>query len=112
MPLGGSLMANRLWVMGQTMSGLDTFIGTIRTRYVILPGRVEHARGLDLSASAWWPGYSSRDPAGPSPNETRGHPPEGPPLAWGTMRDRCKEDWAVGEGGDLNDLISRCLKWL
>ncbi|MED6289047.1 hypothetical protein CHARACLAT_032325 [Characodon lateralis] len=29
------------------------------------------AWGRDLSDSAWWPGCSSRDPAGPSPNERR-----------------------------------------
>ncbi|MEQ2241420.1 hypothetical protein ILYODFUR_025080 [Ilyodon furcidens] len=29
------------------------------------------ARDRDLSESAWWLGCSSRDPAGPSPNERR-----------------------------------------
>ncbi|KAK5620726.1 hypothetical protein CRENBAI_019570 [Crenichthys baileyi] len=29
------------------------------------------AWGRDSSESAWWPGCSSRDPAGPNPNERR-----------------------------------------
>ncbi|MEQ2223030.1 hypothetical protein ILYODFUR_032545, partial [Ilyodon furcidens] len=30
----------------------------------------------------------------------------------GTVRDRCKEDWAADEGGDLGDPIPGCLGWL
>ncbi|MED6237095.1 hypothetical protein ATANTOWER_018830 [Ataeniobius toweri] len=36
----------------------------------------------------------------------------GPPPAGGTVRDRCKEDWAADEGGDLGGPIPRCLGWL
>ncbi|MED6295207.1 hypothetical protein CHARACLAT_029326 [Characodon lateralis] len=44
--------------------------------------------------------------------ETRDHPPVGPPPAGGTVRDRCKEDWAADEGGDLGGPIPGCLGWL
>ncbi|MEQ2255772.1 hypothetical protein ILYODFUR_017421 [Ilyodon furcidens] len=37
--------------------------------------------------------------------ETRGHPQVGPPPAGGTMKDRCKEDWAADEGGNLGGPI-------
>ncbi|MEQ2292594.1 hypothetical protein AMECASPLE_024619 [Ameca splendens] len=33
-------------------------------------------------------------------------------LQGGTMRDRCKEDRAADESGDLGDPITRCLGWL
>ncbi|MEQ2221688.1 Inactive phospholipase C-like protein 2 [Ilyodon furcidens] len=39
-------------------------------------------------------------------------PPVGPPPAGGTVRDRCKEDWAADEGGDLGGPIPGCLGWL
>ncbi|MEQ2251696.1 hypothetical protein ILYODFUR_013783 [Ilyodon furcidens] len=36
----------------------------------------------------------------------------GPTTVGGTMRAWCYEDWAIDEGGILNNLILKCLDWL
>ncbi|KAK5610246.1 hypothetical protein CRENBAI_008644 [Crenichthys baileyi] len=48
------------------------------------------AWGRDSPESAWWPGCSSWDPAGPSPNERREAIPQ-----WAHHL-----QWVVDEGGD------------
>ncbi|KAK5622160.1 hypothetical protein CRENBAI_009068 [Crenichthys baileyi] len=71
------------------------------------------AWGRVSSESTWWLGCSSRDPAGPSPNERREAIPQwAHHLQGGTMRDQCKEDWVADEGGDLSGPIPGCLGWL
>ncbi|KAK5615486.1 hypothetical protein CRENBAI_000260, partial [Crenichthys baileyi] len=49
------------------------------------------------------PGQARRRDVRPSPS---------PPPAGRTVRDRCKEDWAADEGGDLRGPIPGCLGWL
>ncbi|MEQ2239989.1 hypothetical protein ILYODFUR_010345 [Ilyodon furcidens] len=56
----------------------DYWSAKSKSRHVTSPGTAEagfqpwsRAWGRNSSESAWWPGCSSRDPAGPSPNERR-----------------------------------------
>ncbi|MED6236952.1 hypothetical protein ATANTOWER_016728 [Ataeniobius toweri] len=85
---------------------------TIQSRHVTSPGTAELGSHLGEhligEAVVFLAGPGRAKPE----RETRGHPPVGPPPAGGTMRDRCKKDWAADEGGDLGGPISGCLGWL
>ncbi|MEQ2230644.1 hypothetical protein ILYODFUR_031525 [Ilyodon furcidens] len=101
MPLVGSPMANRLWVTAQSLHEVQKNQGTWRCP-------VQWNRGPTLEPGLG-SGCSSEDLAGPSSNERRETIPQWAyHLQGGTMRDRCKENRAADEGGDLDDLISRC----
>ncbi|MED6269455.1 hypothetical protein CHARACLAT_033301 [Characodon lateralis] len=84
---------------------------TTKSRYVTLP--VRRSRGPTLEPNLGSGLTRKHLVAGlllaGSGRETRDHPPVGPPPAGGTMRDRCKEDLAVDEGGDLGGPIFRRL---
>ncbi|MED6262193.1 hypothetical protein ATANTOWER_015923 [Ataeniobius toweri] len=78
MPLVGSPMASRLRVTGQTKSGSRHLHEdhTIEASDVAWYGRAgvppwSQAWGRNSLESAWWPGCSSQDLAGPSPKESR-----------------------------------------
>ncbi|KAK5602924.1 hypothetical protein CRENBAI_019534 [Crenichthys baileyi] len=77
--------------------------GTIEARDVARYGRV----GVPLWSQAWGrdsPENARKRDARPSP--------VGLPPAGGTVRDRCKEDWAADKGGGLNGSVPGCLGWL
>ncbi|MEQ2280568.1 hypothetical protein AMECASPLE_021225 [Ameca splendens] len=83
MPLVGSPMANRVWVTGQAKSGSRHLHEdhTIKARDIAWHGGAgvppwSQAWGQNSLGVAWWPGCSSRDPAGPSPNERCGSIPQ------------------------------------
>ncbi|MEQ2292277.1 Chitinase 1 [Ameca splendens] len=97
----------------------DTFMRTIQSRHVTSPGTAEpgsHAGAMPgvetrrRAPGGWVANRGTRlDQAATRDSRPS---PSGPPPAGGTMRDRCKEDWAADEGGDLGSPISRCLGWL
>ncbi|MEQ2283205.1 hypothetical protein AMECASPLE_008872 [Ameca splendens] len=92
---------------------------TTKSRHMTLPVRrswgptLEQGLGSGLIREHLEAGLLLAGPDRAKPEqETRGHPLVGPPPGGGTMRDRCKEDWAVDEGGDLGGPTYRCLGWL
>ncbi|MED6256084.1 hypothetical protein ATANTOWER_019398 [Ataeniobius toweri] len=114
-PARGHSTSSMSWAVPWASSQLeapDAFMRTIRTRHVMSLGTAElwpHPGARPGVRTRRWPDYSTRDPARSSPNKRPKTVPQwAHHLKGGTTSDRCKENWAADEGGDLDDTISRC----